>query len=79
MRFVIGAEDERAPEKISAEVLSCRVDCKALAFKRRIILLGRRQFLLEEGDWAFDVFFRSFEEYGADSNFGCVGVNDKLF
>ena len=44
-RFVIGAEDKRAPEKIYAKVLSSGDDCKALAFKRRIILLGRQQFL----------------------------------
>ena len=76
---MVGAENEKAPEKIYAEMLSSGDDSEALAFKRRIILLGRRQFLREKGDWAFDVFFRSLEKYGADSNFGCVGVNDKLF
>ena len=66
---MVGAEDERAPEKIYAEVLSSGDDFEALAFKRRIILLGRRQFLLEEGDWAFDAFFGLLEKYCADCHF----------
>ena len=40
-RLVIGAEDDRASEKIYVEVLSSGDDCESLAFKRRIILLGR--------------------------------------
>ena len=76
---MVAAEDDRATEKVHAKVLSSADNCEALAFKRRIILLWRRQFLREERDLAFAVFFGSLEEYGANSNFGGVGVYDELF